>query len=183
MDVHQRLTSFALSAVARVPLIVHLLWLMLAIGFLYVASRPQIWVRLFASLLEHFWVFVCTRRGSEFLLELDSVLPSQISSAASSALSPMPLPRNLMQLGPKPGVSAVLMAAVDSATADLPAGSSSADVRAAAIAGAAFAMSAAGEWSEESASLSAGPPAGTGLALMPCVCTLVISKAGRFLGQ
>ena len=38
MDVHQRLTSFALSAVARVPLIVHLLWLMLAIGFLYVAS-------------------------------------------------------------------------------------------------------------------------------------------------
>ena len=75
------------------------------------------------------------------------------------------------------------MAAVDSATADLPAGNSSADVRAAAIAGAAFAMSAAGEWSEESASLSPGPPAGTGLALMTCVCTLVISKAGWFLGQ
>ena len=182
MDVHQRLSSFALSAVARVPLIVHLLCLLLAIRFLCVASRPQIWVRLLASLQEHFRI-LCTRRGSEFLLELDSVLLSQISSAASSAVSPMPLPRNLMQHGPTPDVSAALMAAVDSATADLPAGNSSADVRAAAMAGAAFAMSAAGAWSEENASLSAGPPAGTGLALLTCVCTLVISKAGRLLGK
>ena len=113
---YHRLTSFALSAVARMPLIVHFLWLMLALGFLYVASRLQIWVRLLAGLLEHFWIAPGVVLSSSS--SLIPVLLSQISSVASSAVLPMPLPRDLMQLGPKPDVSAVLKAAVDSATAD-----------------------------------------------------------------
>ena len=179
-------------ALHRAPLCIHLLWIFALAAGLYLATRPQLLVRLAVWACEHTFR-IATTSGSDLLWELDKLLLTRSHHLTRPVLEAKPLAWAWICFAARPANSlpdmrAVVEAAASQATAGISAQKlENASVELQAVAKAAASIAAAGAAQQVSsvAAIEHAPdspaPSGAGFGILLVVC-LTLSKAGKLLG-